>query len=155
MATLQEQRRAIAAGMAARRAPTGEAERKAIGKRMIEERTGKSVAEDLNRLAAPQQQRRSLPGISSVGALPASVGRATYKAPAAAATAGIASPLVEIDTADGAPAGEAGREYYPDHYSLYSSDYLIALEIRPLKTLRMTDLNGDAVELQFKKPPQP
>jgi len=140
MATLEEQRRAIAAGMAARRAPTSEAERKAIGKRMIEERTGKSVAADLNRLAAPQQQRRSLPSISPVGSVPASVGRGSYVAPAAAATAGIASPLTEPSY--------AAREYWPG--GDYSTDGLLV--IPATKKMVLADADGAEVIINLAQP---
>ena len=139
MATLQEQRRAIAAGMAARRAPTGEAERNAAGKRMIEERTGKSVAADLNRLAAPQQRRRSLPGISPVGAVPAGVGRGSYVAPAAK-SGGIASPLTEPSY--------AAREYWPG--GDYSTDGLLI--IPATKKMVLTDADGAEVIINLAQP---
>ncbi|WP_324730968.1 hypothetical protein [Pseudomonas paeninsulae] len=146
MATLQEQRQAIASGMAARRAPTGEAERKATGQRIIEERTGKSVVDDLNKLTQPVRQRRPLKTIQSVGAIPATTSRSSYKEPAAT-TGGIASPLTE-KTKVAAGKTVPDNELWPAGYP--SSDGLFVLPA--FKTQRFTDANGAEVVLEFANP---
>ncbi|MDP2244010.1 hypothetical protein [Pseudomonas sp.] len=146
MATLQEQRQAIAAGMAASRAPTAEAERKAIGKRIIEERTGKAVVEDLNRLTTPARQRSSLRPVGAVGALPASVGRGVYQEPAAT-TGGIASPLAEdVTLLEGKYYPD--REYWPEGHT--SSDGLFVLPA--IKILNLRDANDAVVQIFLADP---
>lgn len=143
MPTLQQQRQAIADGMAARRAATGEAERDAAGKAMTERRTGKAVVDDINRLATPQGQRRTLRQVQPVGALPASRGRGVYTPPEASTGGGIASPLTENDNS---------RTYHDTRF-IYSNDYLLAMEVRPLKALTMTDADGETVVLNFDGTP--
>lgn len=147
MATLQQQRQAIAAGMSASRAATGQASRNAAGQAMIEQRTGKAVAADINRLARPQRSRKTLSPIQPVGALPASQGRGVYKPPAATGTGGIASPLVELTAVVNGVTVPA-REYWPG--GLLSSDGLFVLP--SIKTLNLTDANGAAVEIQLAAP---
>lgn len=139
MATLQQQRQAIAQGVANSRQATGAAERQAIGQGMIEERTGKQVAEDINRLVTPARQRRSLPAVPAVGAVPASKGRGEYKPPAAT-TGGIASPLTEADV--------SLRTYWANGY--VSSDGLFTLPA-PSKIM-MTDASGAEVEFNYADP---
>jgi len=143
MATLEEQRRAIAAGMASSRAATGQAERKATGQSMIERRTGKAVAEDINRLTRTQTQRRTLRPIEPVGALPASRGRGVYQAPPATGTAGIASPLVEED---------GTRAYHPDRL-IASVDGAVFFSVRRTKTVTMRDANEALVVLELDDAP--
>lgn len=63
-------------------------------------------------------------------------------------TAGIASPLTEgIDAMTGAPA----RSYY-DTQLKTSSDGLFTLPIKPIKTLNLTDANGEIVVIQLAEP---
>lgn len=143
MATLEEQRRATAAGMAASRAPTGQAQRRAGGQAMIERRTGKAVAEDINRLTGTQTRRRMLRPIEPVGALPPSRGRGVYQVPPATGTGGVASPLVEIPDS---------RQYHNESKGFYSNDYLIFTRVQPLKSMEFTDANGAAVMMQFAVP---
>lgn len=141
MATLEEQRRAIAAGMASSRVATGQAERKATGQSMVERRTGKAVVEDINRLTGPRPQRKTLTPIAPVGALQPVRGRGVYKAPASG-VGGIASPLVEDP--------ENPRTYYDSSY-LSSTDGLILMEFKPTKTMHMLDANGEAVTFEFEE----
>lgn len=154
MATLQQQRQAIAAGMAASRAPTGQAERQAIGaamesnrraggQAMIERRTGRAVADDINSLTEARPQRKTLRPIEPVGALPPTRGRGVYKAPPAAGAGGIASPLVEQSFDE--------REYWPER-SVTSVDGLLSFRIRPIKEIVQTDANGAEVRQQFAEP---
>lgn len=144
MATLQQQRQAIAEGMAARRAATGGDERKALGKSLIEQRTGKAVAEDINRLAVTRGPRKTLRRIEPVGALPSSRGRGVYIPPPATGGGGIASPLTEITAAGGVPV----RDYWPD--GMTSSDGLFVLPA--IKTLNLLDDNGEEVTIQLANP---
>lgn len=138
MATLQQQRQAIADGMSASRAATGQAARQAAGQAMTERRTGKSVATDINRLTRPRPPRKSLPVIEPVGALPASRGRGDYKAPVA--TGGIASPVVETNYAD--------RQWWPGGQP--SSDGLFILP--SVKRVVMADANGAEVIFDYAEP---
>lgn len=150
MATLQEQRQAIAAGMAASRAPTGQAQRQAAGQAMEKDRrgiadanylqrTGQQVANDINRLTDPRPPRRTLRPVEPVGALPPSRGRGVYKAPPTTGTAGIASPLTEE---------EATRVYYPNRL-VASTDGAVFFSVRAVKTLTMRDANDAEVVLEL------
>ncbi|MTZ15223.1 hypothetical protein GNE00_15845 [Pseudomonas sp. JL972] len=139
MATLQEQRRAIAEGMRRSRAATGEAQRNATGNSIIEQRTGRAVADDINRLTKPPQQRRTLRPVEPVGSLPPSRGRGVYKPPAAGGTAGIASPLTEE---------AATRAYYPNRL-IASTDGAVFFSVRAVKTLTMRDANDAEVVLEL------
>ena len=141
MATLAEQRRAIAAGVAAGRQATGEAERKAIGQRIIEERTGKAVVDDVIALIRPERQRRQQRTVQPVGAVPAGQGRGVYKAPPSTATGGLSSPLTETGT----------REYHPVTI-LTSSDGIFTLQVEHVKKLFMTDANSVEHEFNYLDP---
>lgn len=147
MATLQQQRQAIANGMASRRSATGQAERDAAGKAMIEQRTGKAVAEDINRLTDRTPTRKTLRRVEPVGALPASRGRGVYKAPPAAGGGGIASPLTENVISSGGKL-VPDREYWPA--GMTSSDGLFILPA--IKTLNLTDANGESVQIMLANP---
>ncbi|MBU2049812.1 hypothetical protein [Stutzerimonas kunmingensis] len=140
MASLQEQRRAIAEGMARSRAATGEAQRNAAGNAMIEQRTGRSVAQDINRLTRPRPQRKPLPSIDPVGAVPTSRGRGDYKAPPPSAAGGIASPLTET---------ASSREYYTA-VNRPSTDGLVFFSVRAVQRVHMTDANDAEVVLEFQ-----
>ena len=117
-----------------------EASRRAAGQAMIEERTGKAVVDDLNRLTKQQTNRRPLPAISPVGALPASRGRGVYKAPPVSTGGGIASPLTEA--AD-------SREYYAA-VEKPSTDGLVFFSVRAVQRVHMTDANNAEVVLEFQ-----
>ncbi|MBV2207761.1 MAG: hypothetical protein KUL87_20255 [Pseudomonas sp.] len=142
MASLQEQRRAIGESMERSRRDIGrnnEASRRAIGKSITEERTGRAVADDINRLTKPPQQRRTLRPVEPVGSLPPSRGRGVYKPPAAGGTAGIASPLTEE---------AATRAYYPNRL-IASTDGAVFFSVRAVKTLTMRDANDAEVVLEL------
>ncbi|MCQ2048825.1 Uncharacterised protein [Stutzerimonas stutzeri] len=140
MASLQEQRRAIAEGMARSRAATGEAQRNAAGNSMVEQRTGRSVVQDINRLTRPRPQRKPLPSIEPVGAVPASRGRGDYKAPPPSAAGGIASPLTET---------ASSRDYYAA-VNRPSTDGLVFFSVRAVQRVHMTDANDAEVVLEFQ-----
>lgn len=149
--TNEELRRASGEALVKRRRDIGdtmEKSRRAGGDAMIERRTGESVVRDINALTAPPRQRKSLPSIDSVGALPARRGSGVYSAPAASSGAGIASPLLEGASGDGP---SLAREYYAG-VTLTSSDGLISLDVEPLKKLTMRDANGSPVVMEFAQP---
>lgn len=56
---------------------------------------------------------------------------------------GVASPLVEADYAN--------REFHAER-TLVTPDGFFTVAYRPLKTLKMTDANGDEVVFSFKAP---
>lgn len=147
MPTLQQQRRSIAEAMAAGRGATGQASRQATGKAITEQRTGRAVVDDLNRLTNVQPVRRSLRPVAPVGALPASRGRGEYKPPAQTQGGGIAGPLSEKRSlVNGKYVPD--REYWPAGYT--SSDGLFILPA--IKMLKLTDANGDDVEIMLANP---
>ncbi|MCR4508937.1 hypothetical protein NUV66_06435 [Pseudomonas sp. 32.2.56] len=141
--TLAQQRAAIAAGVSATRAGTGAAERRAIGQRIVAERRGESVVEDLNRLITPTRQRRTLRTVPPVGALPTTRGRGNYTPPPPAVGGGIASPLNETDY--------ALREFHAARY-FTTVDGIFVWQIDPPKKFVMEDANGAPVEQIFAEP---
>ena len=123
--------------------------RRAIGDRMIKDRAdikaGISAARastfkaDLNALETSPRKQITLTKREAKGTRAATVGTGIYKAPAATAGTGggIASPLTEASAAE--------RVYWPS--GLMSSDQLF--ELPSIKTLNLTDANGDAVVIQL------
>lgn len=142
--TNEERRRASGAAM--------EASRRGSGAAMEASRTGKSVADDIQSLVQPPRQAKPLPRIDPVGALPASRGRGVYKAPASAGTAGIASPLTE-QTVQEAGVAIPDREFWPNQI-MTSTDGLRVWEVRPIRTWRFTDADGNPVVLHIARPKQ-
>lgn len=140
MATLAQQRRAIANGMAADRRPTAAAERQAIAQRLPAERRGADMVDDLNRLTPPPRApRRTLRQLEPVGAVPASQGRGVYRAPPATG-AGVAGPFTEQSY--------AAREWWPG--GIPSSDGLLMLPAE--KAITMTDGTGAVVVFNYAEP---
>lgn len=137
MATLEEQRRAIADNMRKRRAATGEAERRAIGDAMVARRTGRSVQADVNALVNRPRQRPTLPPVQSRGGLPAQVGVGSYGGnPSGGGKGGIASPLTEVANS---------REYSLDETWVEAIDGSGLVRVRVAKKLRLTDADGAEV----------
>ena len=107
------------------------------------------LVSDLNSLQTVPRQAKSLAVLDPRGGRPATVGVGVWKEPAKKSSGGgIASPLTEDVGVD----GKSLRVYYPDATQIYSNDYLLAIEIQPLKTLNMTDADGNAVVLNFARP---
>ncbi len=147
MATLQQQRRSIADAMSASRVATGQASRQATGRAIAEQRTGRAVVEDINRLTNTQAPRKTLRPVVPLGSLAASRGRGEYKPPAQTQGGGIAGPLSEKrNLVDGKYVPD--REYWPGGYT--SSDGLFILP--SIKTLKLTDANGDDVQVWLANP---
>jgi len=113
--------------------------RRAAGDSMIERRTGKAQADDVNALVAPPRPRRTLRTVEPRGALPAKRGVGAYQAPPAA-TGGIASPLTEQNF--------ALREYWPN--GEYSNDGLLTLPAA--KKLVLADADGAEVIINLAQP---
>ena len=68
-------------------------------------------------------------------------------------TGGIAGPLTEgeaVPTPDGS-VPVLDREFWPSQL-YYSTDYTIAVQMRPLKSVTMRDANGEKVEMIFANP---
>lgn len=146
MATLEQQRRAIGAGITAARKATGEAERKAIGQAMIARRRGEQQVQDINAVVQQPRQRRQLSTIEPRGALGEQKGRGNYVPPRSApgGGGGIASPLVEQDYGD--------RVYWSER-TLTSVDGLFSFVIRPIREITQRDANDAVVQQQFAEPP--
>ncbi|RRV41269.1 hypothetical protein EGJ86_07230 [Pseudomonas sp. o96-267] len=139
MATLAQQRAAIAAGMRASRQATSEASRRATGEAIVSRRTGRDEVDDLNAVISQPRQRTSLRSVEPRGSVPALVGRGNYAAPPATG-GGIASPLVEPTAST--------REYY-DPVLLPTTDGLAWVRWRSVKKFVMQDANDDEVILEF------
>lgn len=142
MSTLQQQRQAIAAGMAASRAPTGQPQRQAGGQAMVERRTGRAQVDDINALVNPPRQRRSLPAVEPRGSVPAQVGTGTYTAPSATG-GGLAWPLTEDDAAT--------RVFWSSQV-ISSADGLVAIQIKPLRMMMLRDANDSSGALSLAEP---
>jgi hypothetical protein len=102
-----------------------------------------SVKESVNRLVIPRRKRDPLPALPAAAAIGAATGYAQPQAPEqSAATAGIASPLIEkfVDT----------REYHPAQ-DIYDSNGTL-VKIHPIKTIYMTDANGNQVKFEYGLP---
>lgn len=91
----ERERRAIQPrNTAERRASDNAAARRAGGQAMVERRTGKSQADDINALVTPPRQQRSLRTVEPRGGIPAQRGSGAYVAPpASSGGSGVASPL--------------------------------------------------------------
>lgn len=126
-----------------------EASRRAGGAAMEARRRGQQVVEDINSLATPPVQRKTLRTIGPVGALPPRRGSGVYQAPAAGGGTGggIASPLIEkTKTVEGEQVPD--RSYY-ESVLLPTTDGLVWARWRSVKTIRMTDANGETVVMEY------
>lgn len=141
--SLASERAAIRAGVTNSRTSNGAAERRAIGQRIVAERRGESVVEDLNRLQRPARTVRTLRSVPAVGGVPALRGRGSYVAPEAAVGGGIASPLTETNY--------ALREFHDSRY-FTTVDGIFVWQIDPPKKFVMEDANGATVEQIFAEP---
>ncbi len=144
MATLEEQRRAIADNMRNRRAATGEAERRAAGDAMVARRTGRSVQADVNALVNRPRQRQALPSVEPRGGIPARVGVGSYGGnPQGGGGGGIASPLTEVPNS---------REYLTDTTWVETIDGCGLFRVRVAKKVTLTDADGETVIINLDSP---
>ena len=156
MATLAQQRAAIRQGITDARRATGEAERDAIGQRLIAERRGTEVVEDFNRLQQPASSRRTLRTVPPVGPLGSQVGRGIYTPPPTTTPGtggGIASPLTEVTKVE-------GGFNVPDrtfHASITSptSDGIFTMILKPIASLKFTDANAEPAQFDLAAPQTP
>ena len=144
MATLEEQRRAIADNMRNRRAATGAAERRAAGDAMVARRTGRSVQADVNALVNRPRQRQALPSVEPRGGIPARVGVGSYGGnPQGGGGGGIASPLTEVPDS---------REYLTDTTWVETIDGSGLFLVRVAKKVTLTDADGETVIINLDSP---
>lgn len=152
MATLADQRAAIAAGITNARRSTAAAERQAIHDNMVARRTGEAIKENLNALETPRRKSGELARRSAKGGVPATTSAGTPRVqPTGTTSGGIASPLTEKTKNIGtelAPEMVADREYYPA--GLPSSDGLLLLPA--IKKQTFTDANGAEAVFDFATP---
>jgi hypothetical protein len=110
--------------------------------------SGASIVANLRALTGDSgQASKQLKALDPRGALAAKRGRADYKAPSTG-SGGISGPLTEILNED----GSSTRVYHDHTTKLYSNDYLLAVEINPLKTLSTHDGDGNLLQINFAKP---
>lgn len=141
MATLAEQRAAIAAGMQASRTSNAAAERQAIHDNMVARRTGRGVQRDLNSLESSKRKSGELKGVEPRGGRPATRSAGAARAePARTTSGGIASPVAESDY--------SAREWWPA--GVPSTDGLLVLPAA--KKIVMTDANGAEVIFEYAEP---
>lgn len=120
--------------------------RRQSGRDMLSERrsSGKAFRDDLRALAVSDSDARVLPPAAERAPIPAARGVATYTAPPAASTGGgIASPLTEELY--------SARTYHETSVIL-SGDFLLGIEIKPVKQITMTDADGQPVLMQYADP---
>lgn len=120
--------------------------RRAINQRMERDRRGADVQEDINSLVRPVVTRKQLSTVPPLGVLPLKRGRADYKEPAVTTGGGIASPLTEVEVS-----GVGDRTYWPAMLQS-TTDGLFSFEVRPIKTWKFLDADGNAVLLNIAKP---
>ncbi|WP_462382321.1 hypothetical protein [Pseudomonas sp. Marseille-QA0892] len=140
---MQAERRAIG--------QRNEAERRAGGRAMEERRRGTKAVDDLNSLVEPPRRTTTLSPVAPVGGFPTSRGRGVWnESRAPRGGGGIASPLKEV-TKDENGTQVPDREHWPNMI-MTSSDGLFVFEVKPIKTWKFKDANGDAVQLQIAQP---
>ncbi len=149
----ERERRAIQPrNTAERRASDNAAARQAGGQAMVERRTGKSQADDINALVTPPRQQPRLKTVEPRGGLPAQRGSGAYVAPPASTSGGIASPLTEktkvVQDEEGNSKTVPDRDYYAGGFT--SSDGLFVLPAISMQ--RMTDANSAEVQFIFANP---
>lgn len=123
---------------------TNEESRRASGRKMEEDRraSGRKMRDDMRALAENNRLDRTLPVLPVRGKQSAKRGAAVWSggAPVSGGGGGIASPLTE----------QAGmREYYTSTRLTVSNTFLEALEVRMLKTIKMTDADNNPVVMNF------
>lgn len=126
---------------------TNEQKRQQSGRNMEESRraSGRKMRDDMRALAENNRLERTLPVLPVRGKQPAKRGSAVWQggAPSASTGGGIASPLTEPDY--------AARTYHASS-SFLSGEFLMAMEIKPVKDIVMTDADSQPVTLTFAEP---
>ena len=148
--SIADERRASGKEMVDARRASGKSmadDRRQSGKDMASERraSGKAFRDDLRALADSETENKALPPARERQPIPAARGVATYVSPPVVTQTGggIAGPLEERDYTK--------REYH-NSSQFISSDFLQAMEIKPLKKMVMTDAGGSEVVFLFAAP---
>ena len=145
MATNEEKRRAIGTNNEAARRAIGtnnKAARRKIGSDMIERRTGRAQVDDINALLNPPRERRTLKQLEPRGGVTGQVGTGNYTAPPATG-GGLAWPLTEDD---------ASTRVFWSSQVISSADGLVAIQIKPLRTMMLRDANDSSGALSLAEP---
>lgn len=129
---------------------TNEEARRASGRKMEEDRraSGRKMRDDMRALAENNRQERTLPVLTPRGAVPAQRGNANWNgaAPSSGGGGGIDSPLTEPDY--------DARTYHEP--VILTGDFLVAIELKPLKQISMKDRGGAPVVFNYDyKPEEP
>ncbi len=122
--------------------PSLEQQRRAGGAAMAARRRGQATVDDINSLVSPASQRKTLTTLDPRGRLEAKQGRGDYVEPTTGGV-GIASPLTEADYDT--------REYWAEK-TITSSDGLLSFRIKPIKKIIQTDDNYSEVVQLFADP---
>lgn len=123
--------------------------RQQSGRDMEEARraSGRKMRDDMRSLAENNRAERTLPVLPTRGGQPAKRGSASWSggAPSSGGGGGIDSPLTE-------PNYDA-RTYHES--VILTSDFLVAIELKPLKALVMEDATGVPVVFNYDYKPEP
>lgn len=126
---------------------TNEQKRQQSGRDMEEARraSGRKMRDDMRALAENNRLERTLPELPVRGSQPARRGSALWSggAPSSGGGGGTASPWVE--------ASYAARTFHPASTFL-SGEFLMAMEIKPVKDIFMTDADSKPATLTFAEP---
>ena len=126
---------------------TNEQKRQQSGRDMEEARrtSGRKMRVDMRALAENNRLERTLPVLPVRGKQPAKRGSAVWTggAPSSGGGGGIASPLTEPSF--------AARTYHASSVVL-SSDFLMAMEVKPVKSIAMKDAGNFNVIMNYAAP---
>lgn len=125
---------------------TNEQKRQQSGRDMEEARraSGRKMRDDMRALAENNRPERTLPELPVRGKQPAKRGTAVWQGgEPSSGGGGIASPLTELDVDD--------REYWDRSY-LLSAEFLVGIELKPLKQVTMIDAEDAEVIMQYAEP---
>lgn len=118
-------------------------ERRALGRALVQQRTGRSTVDALNRVVTRQKAQKTLRQLDPRGAIPAQRGRGDYTGPRPGGTAaGVAWPLTEQNYSQ--------RVYWPKGEA--SSDGLFFFPA--IRTLVLTDADGRTGSVNLAEPPE-
>lgn len=108
------------------------------------------LVSDLNTLIN-NTVRKALATVEARGGIAGKTSSKTYDGGSSSSSGGgIAGPLTEVLDAD---TKRAVREYHTTTSKIYSNDYLLAVEIKPLKVMTMKDATGSKIVFNFQLPP--
>ena len=116
------------------------------------QRMAGDLIKDLAEALPDDRQPPTLTKEQARGGIPSRRGysQSNYQ-PGSQGTGGIASPLTEKEGTEEDP-GASYREYYTETANLYASDFMLAVEIQPLKKMVMLDNDSAEVVFNYKLP---